>query len=302
MSRRYNMGEAARLLGTNPKTFKRWLAEDGIDIENQLNRADSREKYVTDEQILAMGKKRDIEVRLPDPERKAESTSARILAGIDERFAKLEQQLAVVILSAAKDLYAQDERFVKLEQQLAGRVDQLAEEIRAAFADLRRTLEQQLTHHFDQLDAHLAQMLAETQRAQPSAPPQERPRPQAPRARIAAPAPTTSTPSSPTTAPPKPTAKKRRKRKAKARKMLPSALVPLSIFRQAHGISEKAVENAVMRNKLAVVRGEWVFEHRYITNALDQAGRQQFFALFSERQGFQRCKQCPHAAQVSRQA
>ena len=86
------MSQAATILGTNPKTFKNWLKADGIDIENQLNRADSREKYVTDEQILAIAKKRDIEARLPD-ERKAESTSVKILAGMDSRITTLEQKM-----------------------------------------------------------------------------------------------------------------------------------------------------------------------------------------------------------------
>ena len=266
MTRRFNMGDAAAILGTNPKTFKNWLIADGIDIENQLNRADSREKYVTDEQLLAMGKKRDIEVHLPE-ERKSESTSARILAGIDERF-------------------------TKLDQQLAGRVDQLAAEIPAMLTDLRRNLEQQLTHHFDQIDARLAQVLAESQRARASAPPQERPHAPTPRARTA---PSASTPSTLTAAPPKPTAKKRGKRKTKA-KELPRGFIPLSVFKSEHGISNKAVEYAMEKQKLAVKRGKWLHSDRNVMIALDAQGRQQFYELFHERQGFQRCEQCPHAA------
>jgi len=146
------MGDAAKILGTNPKTFKNWLQQDSIDIENQLNRADSREKYVTDEQILAMAKKRDIEVHLPD-ERKSESTSARILAGMDGRIAALEQQMA-------------------------GRFDQVETQLHTLMTEVRRDLEQLLT---------------ELQRTRISGPPQERPHAPAPRARIASSASTPST-------------------------------------------------------------------------------------------------------------
>jgi uncharacterized coiled-coil protein SlyX len=261
VNRRFNLGDSATLLHTNPKTFKRWLAEDGIDAEKQLNRADSREKYVTEEQLVQMAQKRDIPLHLPD-ERKPESSATRILAAVDERFASLEQHLA-------------------------GRFDQLAGEIHTVLADLRRDLEQP-THRLDQLDARLERMLAELQRAPASAPPQERPHAPTPRARNA-------TPSASTATPPKPTAKKRGKGKTKTRKNLPGTLMPLSTFRQTHGISEKAAENAVQRNKLSVVRGAWLYQHRSISVALDRQGQQQFHALFYQREGFQRCEKCPHA-------
>jgi len=70
--------------------------------------------------------------------------------------------------------------------------------------------------------------------------------------------------------------------------------MPLSTFRQIHGVSEKAVENAVQRGKLAAVRGTWLYNNRYFTTALDRQGQQQFYALFGERDNFQRCKDCPH--------
>jgi hypothetical protein len=256
MSRRFTFTQCITLLHTNSKTFLKWLAEDGIDASKQIDPADPRRKYVTEEQLISIAKKREIDLHLP------------ILAGIDERFAKLEQQLV-------------------------GRFDQLAAEIPTMLADLRHHLEQQLTHHFDQLDAHLAQMLAEPQRARTSAAPQGHPPTPAPRARIAAPA--ASAPSSPTATPPKPTAKKREKRKTKARKPLPASYVPLATFRQLHKISEKAVEIAIQKNRLAVQRGAWLYQHRSITVALDRQGQQQFHALFNERQNFQRCEQCPHA-------
>jgi uncharacterized coiled-coil protein SlyX len=271
MSRRYIFAQSIRLLGTNSKTFLKWLAEDGIDASKLRDPADPRRKYITEEQLIAIAKKRQIDLHLPDPERKPESSTARILAAVDQRFAALEQNMA-------------------------GRFDQLADEIRAVLADLQHGLEQP-TRHIDQLSAHLEHLLAELQRASASAPPQERPHPPAPRARNAAPSASASasTPSTPTTTPPRLTRQVRPKRKTKARKNLPGTLTPLATFRQLHNVTEKAVENAVQRGRLTVVRGAWLYQHRSITVALDRQGQQQFYALFNEREGFQECKGCSHA-------
>jgi len=248
MSRRFTFTQCITLLHTNSKTFLKWLAEDGIDASKQIDPADPRRKYVTEEQLISIAKKREIDLHLPDPDRKPESSATRILAAVNEHFATLNERLF--------------------------------------------TLEQQLTHRFDQLDARLDHLLAELQRARASAPPQERPHAPTPRARTAAPA--ASAPSSPTAAPPKPTAKKRGKRKTKARKPLPATFVPLSTFRQLHRISDKAVEYAMEKQKLTVKRGKWRYDGRTIMIALDAQGRQQFYELFYERQGVQRCEKCPH--------
>jgi len=75
MSRRYNFGQSADLLRTNPKTFLKWLAEDGIDASKQRDRADPRQKYITEEQLIQMAKQREIELHLPDPVRDQTSRS-----------------------------------------------------------------------------------------------------------------------------------------------------------------------------------------------------------------------------------
>ena len=248
MSRRFNYTECVELLNTNFKTFKRWLEEDGI--AQQQNRADAREKYLTEEQVVAMARKRDIPLQLPE-ERKPESTSARVLAGVDSR------------LSA-------------LEQQMSGRFDQV---------DTHLQMLMEIKHDLERL-------MAEVQRLQASAPPPERPPAPAPRASNAAPSTATSTPAAPAT-PRQLTRPARRKRQAKARKPLPATLSPLATFRQAHGISEKAVDFAREKRGLEVKRGKWVHEHRSIGLALDRAGQQQFHDLFAEHEGFQRSAACP---------
>jgi hypothetical protein len=148
-------------------------------------------------------------------------------------------------------------------------------------------LEQSLTQRLDALQREMAGV------AQRITTPQERPATPAPRASNTAPAISTSTPR--TTTPPRLTRQARSKRKTKARKNLPSTLVPLATFRQLHNVSEKAVENAVGRNKLAVVRGAWLYQHRSITVALDRQGQRQFYELFYAREGFQQCDLCEHA-------
>lgn len=244
MDRTFNFRQSQELLNVDPKTFSRWLQKAHIDASQQINRADPRQKWLTEEQILMLAKEHGREVQLPplDEEEEPEPRPAVILTTVDER------------------LFA---------------------------------LEQQLTHRFDQLDARLEQLLAELQRIR-AASPQERPPTPALRASNKAPAISASTPVTTTTAPPKLTRPARSKRKAKARKKLPGTLTPLATFRQVHGVSEKAVENAVQRKKLAVVRGAWVYEHRSISVALDRQGQQQFYALFSQREGFQRCEKCSH--------
>ncbi len=141
MNRRFNFSQCVTLLDTNFKTFKRWLTEDGIDAEQQQNRADSREKYLTEDQLVAMARKREIPLQLPE-ERKGESTSAKILAG----------------------LAGVDSRITTLEQQITGRFDQVDTQL----AQLQTLAE--IQHQMEQL-------MAEVQRLRTSTPPQERPPP-----------------------------------------------------------------------------------------------------------------------------
>lgn len=234
MNRKYNFRQSQELLQVDPKTFGRWLEKAHIDPSKQINRADPRQKWLTEEQLRMLAREHGRELPSPDQEDEPEPRPAVILTTVDER------------------LFA---------------------------------LEQLLTHRFDQLDARLEQLLAQLQRARVS-PTTGTPIRSSPRTRIAA-------PSTPTTVPPKPTAKKRGKRTAKA-KQLPKNLVPLSAFKSEHNVSDKAVEYAMERGKLTIERGKWRYNGRNVMIALGQQGRQQFYTLFSEREGFQRCKDCPH--------
>lgn len=253
MSRRFNFTQCVTLLGTNFKTFKRWLEEDGI--AQQQNRADAREKYLTEEQLVAMARKRDIPLQLPDPERKPESTSGKILAGMDSRI-------------------------TTLEQQMTGRFDQVDTHL--------QTLEE-IRHTLEQLMAEVQRLRA------PAPPQEHPPAPAPHASNTAPAISTSTPRTTTTKPPQLTRQVRRKRKKTKARKPLPSTYVPLASFRQLHNVTEKAVEIATQKNILAVKRGEWVHEHHPIGNALDRPGQQQFYTLFHEREKFQRCDSCPHA-------
>jgi hypothetical protein len=236
--RTYNFRQCQELLQVDPKTFGRWLEKAKIDPSQQVNLADPRQKFLTEEQILMLAQAHGREVHFPAPEQSEDTSPTVTLA----------------------QLY---DRLTALEQVIASRFDQVEEQVRTLVADLRRDLATQAT-------------------ATPAPHPQAAPKP----VKVAAAAPVKARAST----------RPRAKKGAKA-KSLPRGLVALPAFRNLHGVSEKAVEHAIEVGRLPVVRGKWLVNSRYVATALDGQGRQQFYALFSERQGFQRCEHCPSSAQ-----
>jgi len=77
-------------------------------------------------------------------------------------------------------------------------------------------------------------------------------------------------------------------------KGLPRSLVLLRVFAQQHHIPLKAAARASKAGKIAVVRGRWLVNSRYATEALGTRGQQDFYILFREREGFTPCGRCPH--------
>ena len=91
MCRTFNFKQSQTLLDVDPKTFARWLKKAGIDPSKQINLADPREKYLTEEQILMLAKEHGREVHFP-PEEQSEDTKAEVsLATLNERLTMLEQ-------------------------------------------------------------------------------------------------------------------------------------------------------------------------------------------------------------------
>lgn len=231
MKKGYKLKDAREILQVNEKTFTDWLEQKGI--KPQRNPRDPREKLLTPEQILLLGKDHGREVHFPPPGHVTDAKALVTRATLDEGLAELKQV------------------FVH-------RLDQLEELVRTLKASLERNLAQSIP----------------SPQVHPLAapPPQDAPT----RTRVSA---------------------KQRAKKAARSKRLPRPLIPLHVFRTMHGISQKAAEYAVEAGKLPVVRGKWLYQNRYTTAALDGQGRQQFYALFHERESFQHCKACPHTEQ-----
>ena len=80
----------------------------------------------------------------------------------------------------------------------------------------------------------------------------------------------------------------------KGGKGLPRTLVLLRTFAEQHHVPLKAADRASKAGKIAVVRGRWLVNSRYATEALGTRGQQDFYTLFREHEGFTPCDRCPH--------
>jgi hypothetical protein len=79
-------------------------------------------------------------------------------------------------------------------------------------------------------------------------------------------------------------------------KKLPRTLIPVRVFAEQHQVSVKAADRASKDGKMTVQRGRWLYNSRYITEALPTQGQQEFYELFHTRELFAPCKRCPHAS------
>ncbi len=187
---------------------------------------------------------------------------------------KLLSEEQILLLAKAHD---REVHFPAPEQPDEAHTDSML----AALSQRIDRLEQQITHRFDQLDADLAilrALLVDCGRT--------------PAPVSAQGAPAASTPIVKAVSPLARTAPKKRT-KPKSRR-LPRTLTPLTMFREAHGISEKATDHARQTRKLPVTSGTWHHESRRITYALDRQQQHEFYTLFHERPGFRECPACPH--------
>jgi len=62
----------------------------------------------------------------------------------------------------------------------------------------------------------------------------------------------------------------------------------------------KQASAAGKAGKIAVIRGKWLVNSRWATEALDQHGQSEFYEMFHRRVGFTRCEQCPHTLSEGR--
>jgi hypothetical protein len=104
MSRTFNFGQSQALLDVDPKTFGRWLKKAKIDPSKQVNRADPREKLLTDEQILMLAKEHGRDVHFPPLDQENESEAEVTLATVDNRITALEHLIAQLFADLQGDL------------------------------------------------------------------------------------------------------------------------------------------------------------------------------------------------------
>ena len=246
MSRTFNFRQSRELLHVDPKTFQKWLQKADIDPTEQVNLADSRERYLTEEQLTLLAKQHGR--TLPPLNSRPELPATVTAAMLAERLAQLEQEIT--------------QQFKRLETQGLQTL-QIIDDLQRNLANLERTV-------LLQCERILAVQKGES--LSPSVP-----------------APTTEHQSSSTRTPAKHAAKRTKGKK------LPRTLVPLHVFAREHGVTEGAADRAAQSGKITVERGKWLYNSRYITNALDQQEQSEFYALFHEREGFRACVKCPHA-------
>ncbi len=246
MSRTFNFRQSRELLRVDPKTFQKWLQKADIDPNEQVNLADSRERYLTEEQLTLLAKQHGR--TLPQMDNQPEPPATVTVAMPAERLASLEQEII--------------QHFKRLEAQEL-QILQIIADLQQHLANLERTVSLQLEHK------------PANQKGGSSSP--------------SAPVPKIAHESSSTRSPTKNAKKKTRGKK------LPRTLIPLHVFAREHGVSEGAADHAAQAGKITVEFGKWLYNSRYITTALDQRGRSEFYTLFHEREGFRECSECPHA-------
>ncbi len=93
MSRTFSFRQSRELLRVDPKTFQKWLQKAGIDPAKQVNLADTRERYLTEEQLAMLAKRHGR--TLPPLNSQPEPPGPVTLAMLVDRLALLEQEIAL---------------------------------------------------------------------------------------------------------------------------------------------------------------------------------------------------------------
>lgn len=120
--RRLNFRRCQELLRVDPKTFGRWLKQANIDPRQQIDKADPRQRYLTEDQVRQLAAEHGRELPPLDLESASETPVVATIAAVDERVAVLEQRITL--------------RFDSLETQ--------HHETRQALADLHADLQRLL--------------------------------------------------------------------------------------------------------------------------------------------------------------
>ncbi len=129
MSRTFNFRQSRELLHVDPKTFQKWLQKAGIDRTQQKSLADSRERYLTEEQLTFLAKQHGR--TLPPLDSQPELPATMTAAMLAERLALLEQEIT--------------QQFKRLEAQ-GLQILQIIADLQQHLANLERTVPLQREH------------------------------------------------------------------------------------------------------------------------------------------------------------
>lgn len=129
MSHTFNFRQSRELLRVDPKTFQKWLQKADIDPTKQVNLADSRERYLTEEQLTLLAKQHGR--TLPPLDSQPELPATMTAAMLAERLAVLEQEIT--------------QHFKRLEAQ-GLQVLQIIADLQQHLANLERTVPLQREH------------------------------------------------------------------------------------------------------------------------------------------------------------
>src|SRR5260370_21886614 len=129
MDRIFNFRQSRELLRVDPKTFQKWLQKAEIDANKQVNLADSRERYLTEEQLTLLAKQHGR--TLPPLDSQPELPATVTAAMLAERLAQLEQEIT--------------QQFKRLEAQ-GLQILQIIADLQQHLANLERTVPLQREH------------------------------------------------------------------------------------------------------------------------------------------------------------
>ncbi len=230
----YTLTECCALLRVNPKTLHKWLAGEGI--RPQASRADTRIRFLTQEQIERLSEVYDRPLQARQEGAAVESVTPGALSLLMDRLGQ------------------QEKRLDRLETELR--------QTQECVEHLQQEMAKQTSQHADRIEQQKPESTPDGERQ------------------------------------PKRKAKHTRSKRVRG-KRLPSSLVLLRVFAEQHHVSIRAADRASKAGKIAVVRGKWLVNSRYATEALGERGQHDFYEAFHEREGFTHCDRCPHEVSTS---
>jgi len=319
--RTFTFGRCIALLDVDPKVFRRWIKEDlGLSEKDQVSKADSRVRYLTEEQLKKLAalheKTLPPDDQLPDEKEEASPGAYKLL---DDRLTVMEEshkQQALEMSVATGDLEKVLARLGEAEQRLARSGEQYKElfartEHIAILESQLQTLSVlpgQMTALEVQLQilptlmgrfTHLeAQVQAASTTSQSSLEDQRIAEIEAQyQQRIAElESQLAQYQQSQTGQPAKKTTGKKRRTSIKK---LPATLVARRAFAELHHVPDTVVATACKSGSIAAVQGKWLYQRRVIYQAFGERGKHDFYQRYHQRPDFTPCEECPHSlAQV----